>query len=491
MGILSKAQDFLITNTLRGMTKFLPLVSDEKLTSAVKKRIDTEIPYPEGRDFVLRIAAVAKSHLAKASANCRKRAVEAFLINSQLKGAKVREALKERLGYWAPYLFVVSPTMRCNLSCYGCYAGEYEKSGKETDLPWELLDSAMQQAKEMGIYFVVISGGEPFAYEHIFRLLEEHKDMYFQMYTNGSLITPDVTKRLADLGNLIPCISVEGFEKETDARRGKGHFKKIMNAMEALRKNGVLFGYSATATRENNDMIVSEKFVDFYIDKGCFIGWYFNYIPIGRAPKFELMPTPEQRIRRKRQLSNLRMEKDILLADFWCDGPLCGGCIAGGRHYFHINNKGDVEPCVFIHFAKYNLRDMRLDEILDSDFFRAFRRRQPYDKNLMRPCAIIDNPEILREVVEETGAYPSHEGADSIIADFAPQLDKYAQEYGRVADDYWFNEYLPSLTESDRKTFLDYIDFVKADNAKVFARCDETTGDRPPLLEKEPPHEKR
>jgi hypothetical protein len=88
----------------------------------------------------------------------------------------------------------------------------------------------------------------------------------------------------------------------------------------------------------------------------------------------------------------------------------------------------------------------------------------------MRPCAIIDNPEVLREVVEEVGAYPSHEGAESIITEFADQLDRYAKEYGEVADNYWFNEYLPSLTESDRKTFLDYIDFVKADNEKVFAK---------------------
>jgi MoaA/NifB/PqqE/SkfB family radical SAM enzyme len=475
MGILSRAHEFVITKTLRGMAKFLPLLSDEKLVSVVKKRIDTEIPYPEGRDFVMRIMTVAKQHLTKASPNCRRRAVESFLINSEVKGAKTREALMKRLGYWAPYLFVVSPTMRCNLNCYGCYAGEYEKSGKETDLPWELFDSAMKQAKEMGIYFIVISGGEPFIYDHIFRLLEEHNDMYFQMYTNGSLITSDVAKRIAELGNLIPCISVEGFEKETDERRGKGHFKKIMNSIEHLRKNGVLFGYSATATRENNDMIVSDEFVDFYVDKGCFIGWYFNYIPIGRVPKFELMPTPQQRIHRKRQMSRMRMEKNILLADFWCDGPLCGGCIAGGRHYFHINNKGDVEPCVFFHFAKHNIRDMRLEEILDSDFFRAFRRRQPYNKNLMRPCAIIDNPEVLREVVQEVGAYPSHEGAESIITEFANQLDKYAQEYGEAADDYWFNEYLPALTESDRKTFLDYIDFVKADNEKVFAKRPEVS----------------
>jgi hypothetical protein len=141
MGILSKSQDFLVTQTLRTMGKFLPFLSDEKLISIIKKRIDTEVPYPEGRDFITRMLIVAKDRLSKASKACRKHAIEAFIVNSQVKGAKVRESLKNKLGYWAPFFFVISPTMRCNLDCYGCYAGEYNKSGTETDLPWELLDS--------------------------------------------------------------------------------------------------------------------------------------------------------------------------------------------------------------------------------------------------------------------------------------------------------------------------------------------------------------
>lgn len=476
MGILSKTHEFLITQTMRTMGKFLPLMSDEKLISIVKKRIDTEVPYPEGRDFIFRMLLVAKKYLASASKACRKRAIEAFVVNSQVKGAKVRESLKNKLGYWAPYLFVISPTMRCNLNCYGCYAGEYDKTGTETDLPWELLDSVLKQAKQMGIYFIVISGGEPFVYPHFWKMLEKYNDMYFQSYTNGTLIDKDAARRLAELGNLLPCISVEGFEEETDARRGKGHFKKIMEVFDNLRSEGVLFGYSATATRANNELVASEEFIDYYVNQGCFIGWYFNYIPIGRRPQFDLVPTPEQRMWRRHQLSRLREDKEIILADFWCDGTLCGGCIAGGRHYFHINNKGDVEPCVFCHFAKDNVRDKTLEEILDSDFFRSFRRRQPYTENLLRPCAIIDNPEVLREAVRENEAYPSHEGAESIITEFSGELDKYAEAYGKVADKEWYENYLPSLTESDRKTLLDYLKWVKEENERIFVSKEEEAG---------------
>jgi MoaA/NifB/PqqE/SkfB family radical SAM enzyme len=468
MGILSKTHDLMIAQSMRTIGNLLPFAFEETIVDILRKRIDAEVPYPEGRDFLIRMLQVALKRLPSASKSCRKRVVETLLINSHVKGAKVRESLKNKLGYWAPYLFVISPSMRCNLNCYGCYAGEYNKSGVETDMSWELLDSVLKQAKDMGIYFIVISGGEPFVYPHFWRMLEEHNDMYFQCYTNGTLINEEAAKRLSKLGNLMPCISVEGYEKETDARRGKGHWKKVMRSYDNLRKEGVLFGFSATATRQNNELIGSEEFIDYFVEQGCTIGWYFNYIPIGRKPSFELIPTPEQRIWRRRQLAKLRMEKDIIIADFWCDGTLCGGCIAGGRHYFHVNNHGDVEPCVFAHFAKDNVKDKPLEEILDSDFFRSFRRRQPYVENLLRPCAIIDNPQVLRAAVQENKAYPTHAGAESIITEFAVELDKYAKEYGKVADNEWYENYLPSLSNEERKIFLDSIKSAKAENQKLF-----------------------
>jgi len=61
------------------------------------------------------------------------------------------------------------------------------------------------------------------------------------MYTNGTLIDKKMAKRMADLGNVVPQVSVEGFEKETDARRGKGVFKKILRAFENMREAGVPF----------------------------------------------------------------------------------------------------------------------------------------------------------------------------------------------------------------------------------------------------------
>ncbi|RKY13732.1 MAG: radical SAM protein, partial [Planctomycetota bacterium] len=231
MGIMASIHKKLLGTALKSLARYTPGLLIEKAYDKVKERIDTEIPYPEGRDFVLKMFDVMRKKFPQLSRYVREKAVDVFLIKAEIEGAKKRAALKEKLGYWAPFLFVVSPTMRCNLRCYGCYAGEYTK---ESDLPWELLDRVMREAKEIGIHFVVISGGEPFMYPHIWDLLEKHNDIFFQMYTNGTMIDKAAAKRIAELGNLLPCISVEGFEEETDRRRGKGHFKRVMAAMDAL-----------------------------------------------------------------------------------------------------------------------------------------------------------------------------------------------------------------------------------------------------------------
>jgi MoaA/NifB/PqqE/SkfB family radical SAM enzyme len=211
--------------------------------------------------------------------------------------------------------------------------------------------------------------------------------------------------------------------------------------MDILRRKGVIFGFSATVTRENNELVVSDEFLDHYIEKGCFLGWYFNYIPIGREPNLDLMPTPEQRMYRVERLNRIRNSKDIILADFWNDGALTGGCIAGGREYFHVTYSGDVEPCVFCHFAVDNVREKSLVEIINSPFFNTIRSHQPFNENLLCPCMLIDNPEVIRLVVKETGAHPTHEGAESLISTYSEFLDAYSQEYRQLSRRIWERDY--------------------------------------------------
>jgi len=393
-----------------------------------------DVNYPEGIDFLKTIMLLAKRNLDEKSPAVQ-RSILNFIANILVKGEPPRQRFAREVGFDPPVLMVISPTMRCNLKCYGCYAGKY---AKKDDLGLGTFERLLYEAEQMGIYFITISGGEPFILgEDLINILARHPQILFQIYTNGTLIDSAMAKRLSETGNIYPCISVEGFREETDARRGEGTFQKITAAMDDLREEGVVFGFSATATRENNELIVSEDFIDFYRGKGCLVGWYFHYVPVGKEPGVDFMPTAEQRVYRRDRLIKRRARHDILLADFWNDGPMVGGCLAGGRTYIHINSEGEVEPCVFAHFAVDNIRDKPLRDILRSDFFTQIRNRQPFDDNLLRPCMIIDVPEVLREVVTICGAHPTHTGADAVIYDFAAEMDTYSESYREIADRKW------------------------------------------------------
>ena len=435
MNPLTSAVGYVQLQALRGAVRVAPQWFERRLFAFAQEAAQS-ITFPQGRIFTNQMLRFGKEILAKGCPQCRTKVLDNLMVNA-ITGKRQRIQYHHRTGLQPPYSLVISPTMRCNLRCVGCYAAAY---AKRAEMSFGLVDRILREAKAMGIYFITISGGEPFFRKDLMDLFATHDDVYFQVYTNGMLIDSSLADRLAEMGHVVPCISVEGFKEETDARRGKGTFDRILAAMRNLRERGVFFGFSATATRENNDLLVSDEFVEFWREQGCALGWYFNYIPIGREPDLDRMPTPEQRLCRRRRVRELRERLPMLLMDFWNDGALVGGCMAGGRYYIHINVHGDVEPCVFAQFAVDNIRDKSLHDVLDSPFFRRIRARQPYSDDYLRPCMIIDHPHVLREVVRESGARPTYEGGEAILTKAADGLDRYACRWGELADGEWVAE---------------------------------------------------
>jgi MoaA/NifB/PqqE/SkfB family radical SAM enzyme len=329
-----------------------PLLPDKLITGATANLLDVARESPMGKQFLNRAMLTLKRMLKEVNPVVRRKLIDNFLLNEGIRGDRIRMKIARQVGFDLPALLVISPTMRCPLRCTGCYSAQYSR---EKDLDFQVLDNLIAEAKSIGIYFFVISGGEPFVYPHLFDLFEKHNDAWFQVYTSGIFLDKENSRRIAELGNVNPCISVEGFAAETDLRRGEGHYKKVLNAFANLREVGVPFGFSATATRKNNELIVSDEFVDFYARQGAQIGWYFQYMPIGRKPDFDLVPTPRQRMYRFYRMIQLRERFDTFLVDFWNDGWLTGGCIAGARRYLHINHRGDIEPCVFCQVTAENI----------------------------------------------------------------------------------------------------------------------------------------
>ena len=370
--------------------------------------------------------------------NQRDKWISNLAINHLLNGTNKRKEWADRNGFYPPSTVVISPTMRCNLSCYGCYAGDYEKS---LELSLDELDSVLNQLKEMGIYFAVISGGEPFYMKGIFEIFRKHSDMAFLVFTHGGLIDKQMVEQLTEVGNVMPAFSLEGYEHETDERRGAGHFKKVMRAMDLLREGGLSFCGSFTHSRKNTDIITNPRYIDMLLSKGVFAMWLFSYVPVGRKPDPELMPTPDQRDLLRRTVIDYRATKPMLFVDFWNDGPMISGCLAGGRKYFHINANGDIEPCVFCHFAVDNIRRTSLRDALASPLFHKIRQKQGEHDNLLRPCMLIDHPEAGRELFASEGAYATHEGADEIFTGLADSMDDYARRYSVIADEAWDAEF--------------------------------------------------
>lgn len=382
---------------------------------------------------------VAMKTLKNTSPRHKKQIIKCFIINQLLVGSTKRKAFSEGAdGFYPPGLLVISPSMKCNLNCFGCYAGMYKK---DEDLPYEVLDRILNEAKEMGVHFVVISGGEPFFRKDLLTLFEKHNDMAFHVFTHGGLLDEKLVGKLAVLGNILPAISVEGFKEETDRRRGEGHYERVLRAMKLLKEAGILFGYSATMTRQNAGIMASDEFVDHWMEKGCTVGWYFLYTPVGREPNWDLVPTPEQRDMLRERVAYFRTTKEMLFGDFWNDGPVVGGCIAGGRKYFHINSKGDVEPCVFCHFALHNIKNVSLKEAVTSPLFKKIQAYQKANENLLRPCMIIDTPHVYRDVCKMPGVYFTHQGAENIVEQFGSQIDEYSAAYGELADKAWDEKY--------------------------------------------------
>ena len=377
--------------------------------------------------------------LDKIPKNNRYKIYKSLFHNAFFQGGDKRDAFEAEHGIRPPFILILSPTYKCNLRCKGCYTLGY---GLRPELDYHVVKRLLAECMDMGLYFITVLGGEPLMYPHLYRMIEEHPDIFFQIYTNATLLTEETAKRIADLGNTLVIISIEGNEEETDSWRGPGVYKKIMQGFENLNKANMIFGTSSTVTSVNVDYVSSFEFVDQLIDMGSVVHNYFLYVPVNGNADIDLMVTPEQRNHLRKQVLNIRDTRPMFIMDFWNDGPYVCGCIAAGRRYMHVNAKGDIEPCVYTHVAMDNIHDVSLTEALKSPLFEGIRNSQPHNENHLRPCMIIDNPKVMRKIIEDTKPYFTHPGAEEIFTEKAEEMDQYAARYGKLADRIWEDEYL-------------------------------------------------
>lgn len=266
---------------------------------------------------------------------------------------------------------------------------------------------------------------------------EQRKKLVETVVINGTLIDDAFADEMLRVKNLVPAISIEGFEEATDFRRGEGTYRKVIESMTRLKERKLLFGISCCYTSKNVEVIGSEEYFDSMIDMGAKFAWFFTYMPIGAAAVPELIATAEQRKFMYEQIHKFRKTKPLFTMDFWNDGDAVGGCIAGGRGYCHINANGDMEPCAFIHYSDSNIKEKTLLECYQSPLFMAYRRNQPFNDNMLRPCPVLDNPGRLTQIVEESGARSTDLESPERACDYCNRCVPAAEKWAPVADELW------------------------------------------------------
>lgn len=315
------------------------------------------------------------------------------------EASKRRAKLKDE-GEEIPPFLIASITSSCNLHCAGCYSRANHACSDEapvsqlTSVEWKKI---FLEAKELGIGFILLAGGEPMLRKDVIDVAGEIPEILFPIFTNGTMIGDAYIEVFRKYRNLIPVISIEGHMEKTDARRGEGMYSTIQDAMGLMRKNKVLFGTSVTVTTENLEEVTSDSFIDTLKESGTKVVFYVEFVPVTPEAS-ELAPGDKEREYLTKKLSVLREKyEDIVFVSFPGDEKTSGGCLAAGRGFFHINSHGGAEPCPFSPYSDINVKDTSIREALHSGLFEKLRSSGTLLEDHAGGCVLFER----RETVEE------------------------------------------------------------------------------------------
>lgn len=302
----------------------------------------------------------------------------AFMVRyatASRKAAKVRNSYEEEGEHIPPFL-IASITSSCNLHCAGCYARAnhacHDGEAKEqmTADEWE---KVFAEAKELGVGFILLAGGEPMLRWDVIEKAAEIPEILFPVFTNGTMLGEGALRFFDRSRNVIPVFSIEGDEDATDHRRGGGVYRRLLEGMELMKVNHLLFGASVTVTTENIKEVVKREFLDTLKEQGCKLVFYVEFVPVEKESA-ELAPGDKEREFLQEELKLLRDEyPEMVLVSFPGDEKTSGGCLAAGRGFFHINANGNAEPCPFSPYSDSSVRNGSLLDAMHSKLFTTLR----------------------------------------------------------------------------------------------------------------------
>jgi MoaA/NifB/PqqE/SkfB family radical SAM enzyme len=310
-----------------------------------------------------------------------------------------RRSLWMKCGVQVPPMMIVSITNRCNLNCAGCYARAIHPE-PETEMSEARLFELGDEADELGISIVLVAGGEPLLRPAFFDLAKRHPRILFLVFTNGLLINDEILTKFEATRNLIPMLSLEGRQMETDLRRGSGIYKLVEQKMDLLRERGLFFGTSLTLTRSNYDLLTSIDFQKNLNRLGSRVSIFVDYVPVKQETE-DLLLTAEQKRGEADWMKKLQENVPGLFVSLPGDEEQYGGCLAGGRGFIHVNPQGRLEACPFAPYSDTNLSQMSLKEALGSRLMRVIRENANRLSESRGGCALWENRDWVLEQMDK------------------------------------------------------------------------------------------
>ena len=316
--------------------------------------------------------------------------------------ASERRAQNEREGLHVPSYLIASITSSCNLHCAGCYSRANHATqdcAPQRQLSTEQWESIFTQAEELGVSFILLAGGEPLLRYDVLEAAGKKPNILFPIFTNGTFLSEQYFRLLDRCRNLIPVISIEGDQALTDARRGDGVYRKIMENMERLQKRGLLFGCSITVTTENLAEVLSDAFVSSLASRGCKAVFYIEFVPVTDEAR-QLAPGDAEREEIRSGIERLRIEHpEMVFVSFSGDEKSSGGCLAAGRGFFHINSHGGAEPCPFSPYSDINVAETSLREAMNSGLFHALRENGHLLEEHVGGCVLYEKRALVEDLL--------------------------------------------------------------------------------------------
>jgi len=322
-------------------------------------------------------------------------------VTAQRRAMRRRRKWEEQ-GVHVPPLLIASVTNRCNLRCANCYAQtQHWSAEEEMSIPrWKEL---FREAQGLGISIIMLAGGEPFTRPELLNLTREFPDIVFPLFTNGLLLGAETVEELKRQRHVIPVISLEGFELETDTRRGAGVYERVRHVIARLEANDIFFGVSLTVSRLNFPGLARGEFLDMLCDSGCRMFIFVEFTPVSEGTE-ELCLTREQKQELETVKRRFRQRRQSVVIGFPGDEEQYGGCLAAGRGFIHVSPDGALEACPFAPWSDTTVRQSSLREALQSRLMDRIREGHDRLSETTGGCALWRNQDWVRSLLTPQSA---------------------------------------------------------------------------------------